>query len=76
MRRLPIAPVTVARISVATSGTDFIAPEGNAPAARLFERIQVGRIDDPSQPLIAYDQYGVTVDKAGMPTGVEVMEPL
>jgi CRISPR-associated protein Csd2 len=49
---------------------------GNAPAARLFERIKVGRTDDPTHPLIAYDQYGVTVDKAGIPKGVEPIELL
>jgi CRISPR-associated protein Csd2 len=47
---------------------------GNAPAARLFERIKVGRNDDPSQPLIGYDQYSVTVDEAGMPKGVQVID--
>jgi hypothetical protein len=32
MRRHPTAPVNVARISVATSGTDFTAPEGDFTA--------------------------------------------
>src|SRR6267142_4227643 len=32
MRRHPTAPVNVARISVATSGTDFIAPEADFAA--------------------------------------------
>src|SRR5437868_584562 len=32
MRRYPTAPVNVARISVATSGTDFTAPEADFAA--------------------------------------------
>jgi hypothetical protein len=32
MRRHPTAPVNVARISVATSGTDFTAPEADFAA--------------------------------------------
>jgi CRISPR-associated protein Csd2 len=47
---------------------------GNAPAARLFERIKVARTDDPGQPLIGYDQYSVTVDRPGIPKTVEVIE--
>src|SRR5260370_25406087 len=34
MRRHPTAPVNVARISVATSRTDFTAPEAGFPPAR------------------------------------------
>src|SRR5258705_8059107 len=33
MRRHPTAPVNLARISVATSGTDFTAPEADFPPA-------------------------------------------
>jgi CRISPR-associated protein Csd2 len=47
---------------------------GNAPAARLFERIKVARTDDPGKPLIGYDQYNVAVDRAGIPKTVEVIE--
>jgi CRISPR-associated protein Csd2 len=47
---------------------------GNAPAARLFERVKVARTDDPGQPLIGYDQYSITVDQAGIPKTVEVIE--
>lgn len=47
---------------------------GNAPAARLFERIKVARTDDPGKPLIGYDQYSVAVDRAGIPKTVEVIE--
>jgi hypothetical protein len=43
MRRHPTAPVNVARISVATSGTDFIAPE--ADFAALIRAAGLSRID-------------------------------
>ena len=36
MRRHPTAPVNVARISVATSGTDFIAPQAEDPGCWLL----------------------------------------
>ena len=43
MRRHLTAPVNVARISVATSGTDFIAPE--ADFAALIRAAGLSRID-------------------------------
>jgi hypothetical protein len=39
MRRHPTAPVNVARISVATSGTDFTAPASHLPGHKLSTRL-------------------------------------
>ena len=48
---------------------------GNAPAHKLFERVKITRKDD-SKPARAFSDYDVTIDKAEMPEGVELMEML
>lgn len=61
---------------------------GNAPAHALFERVKIGRnvdgerrnLDDKGlgnlPPARKYEDYTVTIDKANMPTGVEIIERL
>lgn len=44
---------------------------GNAPAHKLFERVQVSRREGVSVPR-KFDDYEVTVDKEGLPEGVTV----
>jgi CRISPR-associated protein Csd2 len=51
-------------------------PLGNTPAAMLFDRIKVARIDGQEEPLACFDQYRVTVDADMMPKGVHVLELL
>jgi CRISPR-associated protein Csd2 len=46
---------------------------GNAPAHKLFERITVRRNDDADPPR-AYTDYTVSVDRAELPAGVELIE--
>lgn len=48
---------------------------GNAPAARLFERITVKRKDE-SKPARAFADYEVTVNRDGLPAGVKLHEKL
>jgi CRISPR-associated protein Csd2 len=48
---------------------------GNAPAHRLFDLVQVTR-DDSDEPVRSFDRYTVTVDKANLPDGVELLELL
>ncbi len=45
---------------------------GNAPAHRLFERVGVTQQAETPR---AYGDFEVTVDAAGLPTGVELQEP-
>lgn len=47
---------------------------GNAPAHKLFERVQVSRKN--GSPARTFADYDVTVDKNGLPTGIEVIEQL
>lgn len=58
---------------------------GNAPAHSLFERVKVGRsIDDEfrsidkrldnAPPARAFSDYDVTIDREGLPEGVEIIE--
>ena len=60
---------------------------GNAPAHTLFDRVRIGRnvdgefrvIDsrlDNLPPARAFSDYVVTIDRDGLPAGVEVMELL
>ncbi|HBA83815.1 MAG TPA: type I-C CRISPR-associated protein Cas7/Csd2 [Verrucomicrobia bacterium] len=48
---------------------------GNAPAHKLFERVKIARKDE-SKPARAFSDYDVTIDKAGFPSGVELIEML
>ncbi len=49
---------------------------GNAPAQRLFDLVKVTRAGDPDKPARAFSDYTVTVDQAGAPAEVEVLELL
>lgn len=61
---------------------------GNAPAHSLFDRVTVGRsidgvcrsIDDPAidnqPPARSFKDYQVTIDRANLPDGVEIIERL
>lgn len=51
------------------------SPLGNAPAARLFERIEI-QAKDPSKPPRKFSDYEVTVRKEGLPSGVTLHELL
>lgn len=46
---------------------------GNAPAHRLFDAVKVVR-KDLSVPARSFDAYEVTIDRAALPKGVEVIE--
>jgi len=48
---------------------------GNAPAHKLFELVKVGK-NPESNPPRSFGDYKVTVDKAGVPQGVELIEKL
>lgn len=61
---------------------------GNAPAHRLFERVRVSRqvngelrpigdqrLDNVA-PARAFSDYAITIDRAGLPEGVEIIERL
>ncbi|MGB9751229.1 type I-C CRISPR-associated protein Cas7/Csd2 [Roseiflexus castenholzii] len=48
---------------------------GNAPAHKLFELIKVQRKPEANPPR-SFSDYEVTVDKAGIPQGVELIEKL
>ena len=64
------------------------SPLGNAPAARLFERVQVrrkfeGELYDTEDsrtsnfpPTRRFSDYAVTIDREGLPDEVEVLEIL
>jgi CRISPR-associated protein Csd2 len=47
---------------------------GNAPAHKLFERVTISR--KASAPARAFSDYEVTIDKTGLPQGVELLELL
>ena len=49
------------------------SPLGNAPAHRLFERIQITR-KDPASPARAYADYDVSVKKDDLPPGITIHE--
>lgn len=48
---------------------------GNAPAHKLFERVTVTRKQEAAVPR-AFSDYSVTVDRAKLPSGVEIIEQL
>lgn len=48
---------------------------GNAPAHALFDRVTVRR-KDPERPARHFSDYEVSVDTAGLPSGVEIIERL
>jgi CRISPR-associated protein Csd2 len=48
---------------------------GNAPASQLFKLVKVER-NDPSQPARSFEDYLVTVDAAGLPSGVSIQDKL
>jgi CRISPR-associated protein Csd2 len=47
---------------------------GNAPAHKLFDAVTVERAGDPSAPPRSFEDYQVTVNREGIPNGVEVIE--
>jgi CRISPR-associated protein Csd2 len=49
---------------------------GDAPAQKLFDLVKVSRAGDPKAPPRSYGDYQVTVDKAGVPAGVELQVKL
>jgi CRISPR-associated protein Csd2 len=48
---------------------------GNAPAHKLFELVKVSKKEGVNPPR-SFSDYDVTVDKAGVPQGVELIEKL
>ncbi len=46
---------------------------GNAPAHQLFDAIKIEK-KDQSKPARSFDDYSVSIDKASIPPGVEVIE--
>lgn len=48
---------------------------GNAPAQKLFDRVKVSRRDD-SKPPRSFADYDVTLDRDGLPEGIEIIEKL
>lgn len=48
---------------------------GSAPAGKLFDLIKI-ELKDPSKPARKFADYDITVDKAGLPEGVELIEML
>jgi CRISPR-associated protein Csd2 len=51
-------------------------PIGNAPAHALFDRVNVERATDSTEPARSFKDYRVTIDKNGIPQGVSVQEYL
>lgn len=48
---------------------------GNAPAQKLFERVRIQRKESVAVPR-AFSDYVVTIDRDGLPEGVEIIEKL
>ncbi len=46
---------------------------GNAPAHALFERVKIAR-KDTSKPPRDFSDYELSIDRAGLPQGVEILE--
>jgi CRISPR-associated protein Csd2 len=46
---------------------------GNAPAHKLFERVAITR-NDPAKPPRDFSAYTLTIDRKGLPEGVEIIE--
>lgn len=51
------------------------SPLGEAPARKLFDRVTVKRKDGVTAPR-SFDDYTLTIDRDGLPDGVEVIERL
>jgi len=51
-------------------------PMGNAPAHSLFDRVTVIRNGDGDGPARSFADYGVRIDRDGLPDGVEIVEVL
>lgn len=51
-------------------------PMGNAPAHALFDRVHVTRIGDDSAPARSFGDYAVSVDREGLPAGVDIVDIL
>jgi CRISPR-associated protein Csd2 len=49
---------------------------GNAPAHKLFERVQVRRKTDPTKPAREFGDYEVIVDSTNLPQGVILEEKI
>ena len=47
------------------------SPLGNAPAHDLFDRVKVARKQAPAR---SFADYEVTIDRDGLPSGIEVKE--
>jgi CRISPR-associated protein Csd2 len=48
---------------------------GNAPAHKLFEAVKVARTGTSEGPARSWSDYAVTVDRALVPSGIEIIEP-
>ena len=46
---------------------------GNAPAHKLFERVSLKKMDD-AKPARSFADYALTIDKAGLPAGISIIE--
>ena len=49
---------------------------GNAPAYMLFDLVQIRRASDPTRPARSFSDYGITVNKEGLPEGVTIEEKI
>lgn len=47
---------------------------GEAPAHRLFEAVNVKRVNGTDAPPRRFDDYAVTIDRSKIPNGIEVQE--
>jgi CRISPR-associated protein Csd2 len=47
---------------------------GNAPAHKLFELVKIERASGNDKPSRAFADYRVTIDRAQIPQGVELIE--
>ncbi len=47
---------------------------GNAPSGKLFELVKVERAGDKEKPPRSFTDYKVTVDRAKLPQGIELLE--
>ncbi|MCP3105465.1 type I-C CRISPR-associated protein Cas7/Csd2 [Myxococcus sp. K15C18031901] len=61
--------MSMRRVIVFKHGSEL----GNAPAHALFDRVGVAP-KQPEKPARAFSDYAVTVDTAGLPQGIEVMD--
>jgi CRISPR-associated protein Csd2 len=46
---------------------------GNAPSHKLFERVSVKKKEAVEVPR-AFSDYDVTIDRSGLPAGIEIIE--